>query len=539
MQRREFLRAVSTATAAGLAAAPAAAAMSPTPRPALPTQQAVPPFELADLPVAALQEGMTAGRWTSRRLVELYLERIEAVDRNGPALRSVIETNPDALRIADELDTERRARGSRGPLHGIPLLVKDNLDTADRMETTAGSLALVGVPVPRDSDVVDRLRRAGVVILGKTNLSEWANFRSTASSSGWSARGGQTRNPYVLDRNPCGSSSGSGSAAAASLAAVTIGTETDGSIVCPSSICGLVGIKPTVGLVSRAGIIPIAASQDTAGPMCRSVADAAQVLAAIQGYEPRDPATARLRTRPAQDYAGELRPDGLRGARLGVARKGFGLPASVEPVLAEAIAALKSLGATVLDPADLPGVELLGDPEFEVLLYEFKQGMADYLAARGGTGPKSLTDLMAYNTANREREMPWFGQEIFERAAAKGPLTSVEYRRARGTCRRLARTQGIDAILGRHRLNALVAMTTGPAWPTDYVNGDRYTGGCSSPAAVAGYPHVTVPAGSIHGLPVGLSFFGAAWSEPALIRYAFAFEQGTRARKPPTFRPTL
>ncbi len=531
MERRAFLHSASLAAAAGLAPrTPLAAARSVPQSPA---------FELAELGVPELQEGMTAGRWTARGLAEQYLARIDQVDRRGPGLGSVIQTNPDALRLADELDQDRRARGPRGPLHGIPVLIKDNLDTADRMRSSAGSLALESGTAPRDSDVVDRLRRAGALLLGKTNLSEWANFRSTRSTSGWSALGGQTRNPYVLDRNPCGSSSGSGTAASANLAAVTIGTETDGSIVCPSSICGLVGLKPTVGLVSRAGIIPISATQDTAGPMCRTVTDAAIVLSAIQGYEPRDPATAPMRTRIARDYAGALVPDGLKGARLGVAREGFGLPSNVEPILTEAIAACRAQGAVIVDPAEVPNVQQLGDPEFEVLLYEFKQGIAEYLATRPTTELRSLADLIRFNESRRDRVMPWFGQEIFERAQAKGPLTDTAYRRAFGSCRRLSRTLGIDAVMGRHRLDAVIAVTTGPAWPIDYVNGDRYTGGCSTPAAVAGYPHVTVPAGWIHGLPVGLSFFGRAWSEATLIRLAFAFEQATQHRRAPEFKPSI
>jgi amidase len=533
MERRAFLRNATLAAAAGLAPRSNEALAAP----ARASAQA-PGFELQDLTVAALQEGMSRGRWTARGLAEQYLTRIDAVDRNGPSLGSIIETNADALRIADELDAERRSRGTRGPLHGIPVAVKDNLDSADGMRTSGGSLALETGTPPRDSAVVDRLRRAGAVLLGKTNLSEWANFRSTRSTSGWSAVGGQTKNPYVLDRNPCGSSSGSGAAAAASLAAATIGTETDGSIVCPSAICGAVGIKPTVGLVSRAGIIPISATQDTAGPICRTVADAAAVLMAIQGYDPRDPATGPTRARVARDYTQDLLPDGLKGARLGIAREGFGMPSSIEPVLTEAIAACTSAGAVIVDPAEVPNVAKLGDPEFEVLLYEFKQGMADYLAARGA-GPRSLDDLIRFNSEHREREMPWFEQEIFERAAKKGPLTDSAYRRALGTCRRLSRSLGIDAVMATHRLDAVVAITTGPAWPTDYVNGDRYTGGCSTAAAVAGYPHVTVPAGFVHGLPIGLSFFGRAWSEATLIRLAHAFEQATRARKPPAFRPTI
>jgi amidase len=535
MKRRDFLQ---STFLAGAALSPASrrsrAPVIPSSRP--PALQA---FDLDEATIASLQEGMASGRLTSRSLTERYLSRIAAVDKAGPTLNSIIELNPDALSIADQLDRERRdgkLRGN-GALHGIPVLVKDNLDTGDRMATTAGSLALTGSTAPRDATVVERLRAAGAVLLGKTNLSEWANFRSTTSTSGWSARGGLTRNPYILDRNACGSSSGSGSAGAANLAAITIGTETDGSIVCPASICGLVGIKPTVGLVSRAGIIPISATQDTAGPMCRTVADAAAVLAAIQGTDPRDPAT---RSTGAQAASFTFPRDALRGARLGIARHGFGLPPSVEPVLTEAIAALKQEGATIVDPAEIPNVAKLGDPELDVLLYEFKAGIAAYLATRGpAVAMKTLADLIAFNTGAREKEMPWFGQEIFERAEKKGGLTAPAYRRALTTCRVLSRTQGIDLVMARHRLDAIVAVTTGPSWPTDLVNGDRYTGGCSTPAAVAGYPHVTVPGGWVRGLPIGISFFGKAWSEARLIRFSYAFEQATRQRRPPQFLPTV
>ncbi|HEV8357808.1 MAG TPA: amidase [Gemmatimonadales bacterium] len=539
MDRRVFLHSALTAGVAVQLApredgAPAVGLSSPkTPSP---------PFELEEATVAALQQGMTSGRWTARSITEAYLARIEAMDHQGPAINSVIEVNPDALAIADRMDQERKAGKTRGPLHGIPVLVKDNLDTGDRMMTTAGSLALAGSSAPRDSTVVARLREAGAVLLGKTNLSEWANFRSTRSTSGWSGRGGLTKNPYALNRNACGSSSGSGSAAAANFAAITIGTETDGSITCPSSIAGLVGIKPTVGLVSRTGIIPISATQDTAGPMCRTVADAAAVLAAIQGFDASDAATTPMRTRPAPDYLAELRPDGLKGARLGVARKGFGQRGHLEPLLAGAIAALKHLGAEIVDPADIPNVEKLGDPEGVVLDYEFKAGIAAYLATRRG-GPafpmKTLADLIAFNSANREKEMPWFGQEIFERCEKRGPLTTPEYLKARAECRRLSRQLGIDAIMARHRLDAIVAITEGPAWVTDLVTGDHFTGDDTTPAAVAGYPHLTVPAGMVHGLPVGLSFFGRAWSEGALIRYGYGFEQGTRHRRPPQFLPAI
>ena len=533
MDRRDFLQ---SAMLAG-AARQLSTAGSTAPGVSLASQQS---FELDEATIASLSEGMRLGRWTARGITEQYLARMAAVDRAGPKLNSVIELNPDALRIADQLDAERRERGARGPLHGIPVLVKDNLDSGDQMHTTAGSLALADSRARTDSTVVANLRRAGAVLLGKTNLSEWANYRSTNSSSGWSGRGGLTRNPYVLDRNACGSSSGSGAAAAANLAAVTIGTETDGSITCPSSISALVGIKPTVGLVSRAGIIPISATQDTAGPMCRTVRDAALVLEAIQGTDPRDAATRRSEGRAGAGYADMLRRGTLKGARLGVAHKGFGLPASVDPILAEAVAALKALGAVIVDPAEIPNVEKLGDPEIVVLDFEFKAGLTDYLGDRNReSGVRSLADLIAFNIANREREMPWFGQEIFERAEKKGPLTDPVYRRALARCRQLSRGLGIDAVMSRLRLDALIAITAGPTWPTDLVNGDRYTGGATSPAAVAGYPHITVPAGWVHGLPIGLSFFGRAWTEGKLIGMAYDFEQETRIRKAPTYVGSL
>ncbi len=536
MKRREFLQGTLTA-GLGLPLVPRASGAAVSPPPSRRVRQS---FELEEATVHLLQDGMTSGKWTARGITEQYLARIAAVDRNGPSLNSVIETNPDALEIAERLDQERSARGPRGPLHGVPVLVKDNLDSGDRMVTTAGSLALAGSAAPRDSTVVERLRTAGAVLLGKTNLSEWANYRSISSTSGWSGRGGLTRNPYILDHNACGSSSGSGAAGAASLAAITIGTETDGSVVCPSSICGLVGIKPTVGLVSRAGIIPISATQDTAGPMCRTVTDAALVLAAIQGADPRDAATRAIGGRAMTGYASMLRPDGLKGARLGIARRGFGLPPSVDAVLGEAIAALRQHGAVIIDPVEIPNVEKLGDPETLILDYEFKAGIAAYLATRGPGFPlKTLADLIAFNSANQAKEMPWFGQEIFERSVKCGPLTDPKYRSALAACRLYSRTRGIDGIMARHRLNALVAITAGPSWPTDLVNGDRYTGGCSSPAAVAGYPHVTVPAGWLHGLPIGLSFFGKAWSEGPLLGYAYAFEQATSQRRAPRFLPAL
>jgi amidase len=502
--------------------------------------QSPPAFELEEMTIAQLQDAMASGRYTSRRLVELYSERIEAIDRKGPALRAIIEMNPDALTIADRLDGERKAGKVRGPLHGIPIVIKDNIDTGDRMLTTAGSLALDGAPAPKDAFVVERLRAAGAVILAKTNLSEWANFRSTKSTSGWSARGGQTRNPYVLDRNPCGSSSGSGVAPAANLAAAAVGTETDGSIVCPASASGIVGIKPTVGLVSRSGIIPISATQDTAGPMARTVADAAVLLSAMTGVDAADPATARSKGR-GSDYVEALDAGALKGARIGVPRKEyFGYSSRADALIEDAITVLKAQGATIVDPADIPTAGQIDDCEFEVLLFEFKAGLNAYLASRGATSKvRSLAELIAFNTREREREMPHFGQEILEMAEKKGPLTSAAYRGALARCRARSRTQGIDAVMTRLKLDALIAPTGSPAWPIDLVNGDHFLGASSSAAAVAGYPNITVPAGHVEGLPVGISLFGRAWSEAKLIGYAYAYEQAVRHRAPPRFLESL
>jgi amidase len=498
----------------------------------------VPPFELDEATLAGLQRQMATGERSAEQITEAYLARIAALDRQGPELRSVIETNPEATVIARARDAERRARGPRGPLHGVPVLVKDNVDTADRLTTTAGSLALEGSVPSRDAHVARRLREAGAVILGKANLSEWANFRSTRSVSGWSARGGQCRNPYALDRNPCGSSSGSGVAVAANLAPLAIGTETDGSIVCPATSCGIVGIKPTVGLVSRAGIIPISHTQDTAGPMARSVADAAALLTALAGADPRDPATASASTH-ALDFTRFLDKSGLRGARIGVARNMAGFHPDTDRLLDAAIAEMKRQGAEVVDPADVPGIKELGDPEFEVLLFEFKAGLEAYFASLGPEARvKTLADLIAFNEANRGREMPYFGQETLLKAQAKGPLTTPAYREALETCSRLSRREGLDAVLDQHRLDAVVAPTGAPAWVIDPVSGDHYVGGNSTPAAVSGYPSVCVPMGFVFGLPVGLSFVGRAWSEPVLLRLAHAFEQATRARKPPRFLTT-
>jgi amidase len=497
------------------------------------------PFALQEATIADLQKKMASGEESSRSLTQAYLSRIEALDRKGPELRSVLETNPDAMAIAEKLDGERKAGKSRGPLHGIPILVKDNIGTADRMTTTAGSLALEGSVPAADAFIVARLREAGAVVLGKTNLSEWANFRSTHSSSGWSGRGGQCRNPYALDRNPSGSSSGSGAAAAANLCAGTIGTETDGSIVSPSNNCSLVGIKPTLGLASRSGIIPIAHSQDTPGPMCRTVADAALLLSAITGTDPSDPASRAGAGKGKTDYTKFLDPKGLEGARIGVPRKGlYGQSAPADRLVEAAIADMKRLGAVIVDPADIETTSAFEKTELEVLLYEFKTDLNLYLAALGNARARTLKDLIAFNEKNRDKEMPFFGQEIFEMAEKKGPLTEKAYRDALAHDLKSSQKDGIDKTMDKYKLDALVAPTSGPPTLIDLVNGDYGVNGSSTIPAVAGYPDITVPAGYYRGLPVGISFFGRAWSEPTLIRIAYAYEQATKHRKPPRFLAT-
>jgi amidase len=497
-------------------------------------------FALEEATVADLQKRMASGQDSARSLVEKYVARIEALDGRGPALRSVLEINPDVLAIADGLDAERKAGRVRGPLHGIPVLVKDNVATADRMQTTAGSLALLGATPTSDAHIVKRLREAGAAILGKTNLSEWANFRSTHSSSGWSGRGGQCLNPYALDRNPSGSSSGSGSAVAASLCAIAVGTETDGSIVSPSNNCGLVGIKPTLGLVSRSGIVPISHSQDTAGPMARTVTDAAILLGALAGFDSTDSATRGLAGKTPTDYTTHLDAKRLDGVRIGVPRKKlFGQSPPADALVEAAIADLKRLGAVIVDPADIATAGDLDDSEFEVLLYEFKADVNAYLAGLGPSSRhRSLQDLIRFNQENRSREMPYFAQEIFEKAQAKGPLTEKAYLDALAKDIRLSRVEGIDKTMDEHRLDALVAPTSGPATLIDLVNGDYGPAGSSSLPAIAGYPDITLPCGSHSGLPVGLSIFGRAWSEPTLLRIAFAYEQATRHRRAPKFLAT-
>jgi amidase len=498
------------------------------------------PADLEESTVSGLQASMASGQETAASLAGRFLERIGRLDRGGPAVNAVIELNPDAGAIAQALDQERAARGPRGPLHGIPVLLKDNIGTHDRMWTTAGSLALGGSTPPRDSAVAERLRRAGAVILGKTNLSEWANFRSNRSTSGWSARGGLTRNPYALDRNPSGSSSGSAAAVSANLCSLAVGTETDGSIISPASLCGIVGLKPTVGLVSRSGIIPISRSQDTAGPMARTVTDAALLLGALAGVDPEDPVTKESEGRVPADYAASLNPEGLRGARIGVARLLFKIGSPSQKVIEDALRAIRQAGATLVDPADLPGPSRLGDAEFEVLLYEFKAGLNEYLAALGSDAPvRSLKDVIHFNESHREQELRYFGQELLIQAEEKGPLSEKPYREALEKCRRLSREEGIDALMNRHELDAIVAPSGGPAAMTDLVYGDRGVGGSSGPAAIAGYPSITVPAGSVRGLPVGISFFGRAYSEPVLLKLAYGFEQAVKARRAPEFLPTV
>ena len=535
LDRREFLQ---TAALGGLGVLAGTAHTHTSLHQPPPTS--IPTFELDELTITDFQEGMQRGKYTARSLCERYLARIDAIDRRGPALRAVIEINPDALAIAARLDAERRAGGGqvRGPLHGIPVLVKDNIATADRLQTTAGSLALVGATPPRDAAVVRRLREAGAVIIGKTNLSEWANFRSSQSSSGWSGRGGQCRNPYALDRNPCGSSSGTGTAVAANLAAVGVGTETDGSVVCPSSAAALVGIKPTLGLVSRRGIVPIAHSQDTAGPMTRTVRDAAILLGVLAGADPEDAVTA---TGPGiSDYTQFLDAAGLKGATIGVARtKLMGYHPATDLLVSQALDVMRQQGATIVDPADIPHVGEYDDAELTVLLYEFKADVNAYLAEFAPGAPvKTLQDVIDFNAHNADREMPFFGQDLLLKAQAKGDLTVQEYVDALAKCRRLARDEGLKAVLDQHKLDAIVAPTGNPAWPIDLVNGDHFLGGSSTPAAVAGFAHVTVPAGDVFGLPVGLSFIGGPFSEPTLLKLAYAYEQATKLRRPPRFLPT-
>jgi amidase len=540
--RREFLRTslLGTAAIATATAKPSVARLAIAEANTVIYSGDVPAFELDEVTISELQDAMKSGKLTSRSITEKYLARIDQVDKQGPAINAIIELNPDALSIADAMDKERKEKGPRGPLHGIPMLIKDNINTADKMMTTAGSLALLGSRAPNDSTVAQKLRDAGAVILGKTNLSEWANIRSNHSTSGWSGRGGQTKNPYALDRNPCGSSSGSGAAVSANLAAAAIGTETDGSIVCPSSTCGIAGIKPTVGLVSRTGIIPISHTQDTAGPMCRTLRDAAIVLGALTGMDSADSATTESREHSYTDYTQFLKEDGLRGARIGVVRRTFGFNEDVDKLMEAALETMKKQGAVLVDPAPIESAGKFGESEFTIFLYELKADLNAYLAKLGPNAPvKTLKDIIEFNEKNSVKEMPYFGQDTFLKSEEKGPLTTQEYIDAVAKARDLARKEGIDATMDKNNLDALVGPTGGPAWLTDHINGDSFGGGSSSTAAVAGYPNITVPAGFVHGLPVGISFFGRAWSEPVLLRVAYAFEQATKARRAPGFAPTL
>ena len=488
-----------------------------------------------------LQKKMQAGKLSARKLVSKYLDRIEMIDRNGARLNSIIELNPDAMNIASILDRERGSGSIRGPLHGIPILIKDNIDTADKMQTTAGSLALEGNHAKQDAGLVEKLRAAGAIILGKTNLSEWANFRGKNSTSGWSSRGGLTHNPYALDRSSCGSSSGSGAAVAANLATVAVGTETDGSIICPSQTNGIVGIKPTIGLVSRSGIIPISHSQDTAGPMARTVADAAILLGAMAGFDGRDPATKAGGRRGFTDYTPFLDVNGLKGARIGIARTLFGTDKKILQIMESSLGAMKQAGATLIDVEIKPSDEF-GKTEIEVLLYEFKEGLNAYLAsAKPKTGVRSLADVIRFNEENHKQVMPYFGQERMEQAQSRGGLKSRKYLSALKKNHRLARTEGVNMVMSKYRLDAIVCPSGGAAWVIDLVNGDGFSSwdmDSTSYSSVAGTPHITVPAGFIFGLPVGISFFAKAWQEPKLIKLAYAFEQLTQIRKPPLFLQT-
>ena len=520
MKRRTFFK---TAALSGgtLALAPLSSCVQTAQQPSVPEIFTV--FELNEITLSELQEKMSSGKLTSEEITQKYLDLIDRVNTKGPELRAVIEVNPDALEIAREMDAERKSGKVRGPLHGIPILIKDNIDTGDKMQTTAGSLALIGNPAPDDANLVRKLRESGAVLLGKTNLSEWANFRSNKSSSGWSGRGGQVRNPFCIDRSPCGSSSGTGAAVSANLCAIGIGTETDGSIVCPSGINGVVGIKPTVGLWSGDGIVPISHSQDTAGPMARTVTDAAMLLGALAEKE------------HGNDYTQFLDADGLKNARIGIASEFFGFSAEVDKLMTDAIQVLKNGGATIVENLKFENREEWGKQEWQVLISEFKADLNAYLKTRSGVPIQSLVDLIEFNQKNVDTEMKWFGQEILLEAEKTGGLDEEVYKKALAKAKELTRDKGIDRLMDQHKLDALIAPTNGPTWTIDLVNGDHFGGGSSEPAAIAGYPAITVPAGFVHGLPVGISFFGRAWSEGTLIKLAFAYEQATKHRKVPEF----
>jgi amidase len=533
MKRRNFFK--TTALSSSVVALAGMAACTPQPQTS-PAKPDFTDFDLNEITINELQQKMGSGELTAEIICQKYLDRIALVD---PVLKSVIEINPDTLEIAKKLDEERKSGHMRGPLHGIPVLIKDNIDTFDKMQTTAGSLALAGNIAEIDAFIVKKLRDAGAVLLGKTNLSEWANFRSTNSSSGWSGRGGQVRNPYLTDRSPCGSSSGTGAAVAANLCAIGIGTETNGSIVCPSGINGIVGIKPTLGLWSRRGIIPIAHSQDTAGPMARTVKDAAILLGALAAFDPTDAETHLDREEHFTDYIQFLDVNGLKGMRIGIASEMIGFNAKVDELFKQAVEVMKANGAEIIEEVKFENRDKWGNPSYEVLLYEFKADLNKYLQEHSAAPVKSLEQIIEFNKLNADREMPWFAQEIFEQAQAKGDLTTPEYLTALADSKRVAGKEGIDASMDKHNLDAIIAQTNGPAWTIDWVNGDHFSGGSSSPAAISGYPNITVPMGTIHGLPVGISFFGRAWSEPKLLKIAYAFEQATKHRKAPGFLESL
>lgn len=492
-------------------------------------------FDLDEITIHELQQKMESGEISSVEICQKYLDRIKEID---PVLKSVIELNPDALDIAAQMDEERKDGKVKGDLHGIPIMIKDNIDTGDKMQTTAGSLALEGNIAEDDAFIVKKLRESGAVLLGKTNLSEWANFRSNNSSSGWSGRGGQVRNPFCLDRSPCGSSSGTGAAVSGNLCAIGIGTETNGSIVCPSGVNGIVGIKPTLGMWSRRGIIPIAHSQDTAGPMARSVTDAAILLGALSEFDAEDAENHLDRGEIFSDYTPFLDKNGLNGMRIGLATNMMGFHKDVDELLKQAYKTLQENGAELVE-FEFENSRRMGGPSYQVLLYEFKADLNKYLKSHPNAKPKSLADLINFNSENAAREMPWFEQEIFEAAENKGDLSEKEYRDALEESKRLAGKEGIDAELKKHNLDAIFAPTNGPAWTIDWVNGDHFGGGSSSPAAISGYPSITVPAGFVHGLPVGISFFAEAWSEPKLLKIAYAFEQITKHRKAPGFLQSI
>jgi len=495
-------------------------------------------FELDEETITSLREKLDSGMYSSEQLVELYLKRIENIDKSGPTLNSIIEINPDAVSIARQMDNERKESKTRGPLHGIPVVIKDNIDTADKMQTTAGSLAMVGNFPSKDAFIVKKLREAGAIIIGKTNLSEWANFRSTQSCSGWSSRGGQTKNPYILDHNPCGSSAGSGAAVAANLCVVAVGTETDGSIVCPASVNGVVGIKPTVGLVSRSGIIPISKTQDTAGPMARTVKDAAILLGVLSGIDDKDSITNESKGKSFSDYTQFLDSNALKGKRIGIEKKPQGNNKYINVLLKNAIAVLKQNGATIIEIDYINKIDALGEAEFEVLQYEFKDGLNHYLS-KGSAKVKTLKEVIDFNVANEDKAMPYFKQETLESSNLKLGLDQKGYKDALNKSFNGSK-KILDSVFYDNNLDAICGITAGPACSIDMIYGDRWGGyGLTTPAAVSGYPHITVPSGKVYDLPVGLSFFGTAYSEPKLIGLAYAYEQASKKREKPEFKKSF